>query len=264
MSAAKRRVALVTGGTRGIGFGVAAALGRSGFDLAVCGVRDAGAAKESVDALRAAVAEVGANVLYVRADIGSKADRDNLIASVEKHYGALHVLVNNAGVAPDVRADVLEAGEESFERLMRINLQGPYFLTQAVANAMVRQKRADPSFAGAVITVTSISAEVASVNRGDYCVSKAGLAMVVKLFAARLGEFGIPAFEVRPGIIATDMTAAAAGKYDALIANGLLIDPRWGTPEDVGRAVAALARGDVPYATGTVVHVDGGLTLQRL
>jgi 3-oxoacyl-[acyl-carrier protein] reductase len=203
-------------------------------------------------------------VLYVRADIGSKADRDNLIASVEKHYGALHVLVNNAGVAPDVRADVLEAGEESFERLMRINLQGPYFLTQAAANSMVRQKKADPSFAGAVVTVTSVSAEVASVNRGDYCVSKAGLAMAVKLFAARLGEFGIPVFEVRPGIIATDMTAGVTGKYDALIASGLLVEPRWGTPDDVGRAVAALARGDVPYATGTVVHVDGGLTLQRL
>lgn len=258
---AKRKIALVTGGTRGIGFGVAAALGRSGFDLAVCGLRDEAAAKESVEKLRAAS---GAGVLYVRADIGSKSDRGNLIAAVENHYGALHVLVNNAGVAPDVRADVLEAGEESFERLMRINLQGPYFLTQAAANFMVRQKKADAAFAGAVITVTSVSAEVASVNRGDYCVSKAGLAMAVKLFAARLGEFGIPAYEVRPGIIATDMTAGVTGKYDALIANGLLVEPRWGTPDDVGRAVAALARGDVPYATGTVVHVDGGLTLQRL
>ena len=257
----KKRVALVTGGTRGIGFGVASALGKSGFDLAVCGLRDAAAARESVDKLRA---ESGAEVLYVRADIGSKSDRDALVAAVESHYGALHVLVNNAGVAPDVRADVLEAGEESFERLMRINLQGPYFLTQAAANFMVRQKNADASFAGAVITVTSVSAEVASVNRGDYCISKAGLAMAVKLFAARLGEFGIPSYEVRPGIIATDMTAGVTGKYDALIANGLLVEPRWGTPDDVGRAVAALARGDVPYGTGTVLHVDGGLTLQRL
>lgn len=256
-----KRVALVTGGTRGIGFGVASALGKSGFNLAVCGLRDAAAAREAVEKLRA---ETGADVLYVRADIGSKADRDALVAAVESHYGALHVLVNNAGVAPEVRADVLEAGEASFERLMRINLQGPYFLTQAAANFMVRQKRANASFAGAVITVTSVSAEVASVNRGDYCVSKAGLAMAVKLFAARLGEFGIPAYEVRPGIIATDMTAGVTGKYDALIANGLLVEPRWGTPDDVGRAVAALARGDVPYATGTVVHVDGGLTLQRL
>lgn len=256
-----KRVALVTGGTRGIGFGVASALGKSGFNLAVCGLRDAAAARESVEKLRA---ESGAEVLYVRADIGSKPDRDALISAVEAHYGALHVLVNNAGVAPDVRADMLEAGEESFERLMRINLQGPYFLTQAAANFMVRQKQADASFAGAVVTVTSVSAEVASVNRGDYCVSKAGLAMAVKLFAARLGEFGIPSYEVRPGIIATDMTAGVTGKYDALIAGGLLVEPRWGTPEDVGRAVAALARGDVPYGTGTVLHVDGGLTLQRL
>jgi 3-oxoacyl-[acyl-carrier protein] reductase len=256
-----KRIALVTGGTRGIGFGVAVALGKSGFDLVVCGLRDAAAAQASVDKLRA---DSGAEVLYVRADIGSKPDRENLIATIEKHYGALHVLVNNAGVAPDVRADVLEAGEESFERLMRINLQGPYFLTQAAANFMVRQKQADASFAGSVVTVTSVSAEVASVNRGDYCVSKAGLAMTVKLFAARLGEFGIPVYEVRPGIIATDMTAGVTGKYDTLIANGLLVEPRWGTPDDVGRAVAALARGDVPYSTGTVLHVDGGLTLQRL
>ncbi len=257
----KRRVALVTGGTRGIGFGVAVALGKSGFDLAVCGVRDEAAAKESVGKLREAS---GAEVLYVRADIGSKADREGLVASVEKHYGALHVLVNNAGVAPDVRADILEAGEESFERLMRINLQGPYFLTQAVANFMIRQKKADASFEGAIVNVTSISAEVASVNRGDYCVSKAGLGMATKLFAARLGEFGIPVFEIRPGVIATDMTAGVTAKYDALIANGLTVEPRWGTPDDVGRAAAALARGEMPYATGSVIHVDGGLTLQRL
>jgi 3-oxoacyl-[acyl-carrier protein] reductase len=255
-----KRVALVTGGTRGIGFGVATSLGKEGFNLCVCGLRPAEAAEESLAKLRA----TGAEVLYVRADIGSKPDRDNLIREVEARYGALHVLVNNAGVAPDVRADILEAGEESFERLMRINLQGPYFVTQAAANFMARQKQADASFAGAIINVTSVSAEVASVNRGDYCVSKAGLAMASKLFAARMGEFGVPVYEVRPGIIATDMTSGVTGKYDALIANGLLVDPRWGTPEDIGRVVAALARGDMPYATGSVLHVDGGLTLQRL
>lgn len=256
-----KRVALVTGGARGIGFGVAVALGRSGFNLAVCGRRDAAGVEEALGALRR---DSGAEVLYVQADIGSGPDRARLVEAIAAHYGALHVLVNNAGVAPDVRADILEAGEDSFERLMRINLQGPYFLTQAVARFMIRQKEVDASFTGSVITVTSVSAEVASVNRGDYCVSKAGLAMAVKLFAARLGEHGIPAYEVRPGIIATDMTAGVTGKYDALIADGLLVEPRWGTPEDVGRAVAALARGEVPYATGTVLHVDGGLTLQRL
>ncbi len=256
----KKRVALVTGGTRGIGFGVACALGREGFNLCVCGLRSAEAAEESLAKLRA----TGAEVLYVRADIGSKADRETLLKAVEDHYGALNALVNNAGVAPDVRADILEATEESFERLMRINLQGPYFLTQGAANWMIRQKQKDPAYSGCVINVTSISAEVASISRGDYCVSKAGLGMSTKLFAARLGEFGIPVYEIRPGIIATDMTSTVTAKYDTLIANGLLVDPRWGRPEDVGRAAAMLARGDLPYGTGTVLHIDGGLTLPRL
>jgi 3-oxoacyl-[acyl-carrier protein] reductase len=255
-----KRVALITGGTRGIGFGVAMALAKDGFDLCVCGLRTAAAAEESLDKLRKA----GAEVLYVRADIGSRDDRTALIDAVAGRFGALHVLVNNAGVAPEVRADILEASEESFERLMRINLQGPYFLTQAAANWMARQKKADTNFAGAIINVTSISAEVASVNRGDYCVSKAGLGMATKLFAARMGEFGVPVFEIRPGIIATDMTVGVKDKYDDLFAKGLLVDARWGTPEDIGKAAAALARGDMPYATGTVIHVDGGLTLQRL
>lgn len=255
-----KRVALITGGTRGIGFGVATALGQEGFNLCVCGLRPREAAEESLEKLRA----TGAEVLYVRADIGSKSERAGLLQVIKTHYGILHVLVNNAGVAPEVRADILEATEESFERLMRINLQGPYFLTQAAANWMIHQRQIDSTFSGCVINVTSISAEVVSVSRGDYCVSKAGLGMASKLFAARLGEFGIPVYEIRPGIIATDMTSAVTAKYDALIAKGLLVDPRWGRPEDVGRAAAMLARGDLPYATGTILHVDGGLTVPRL
>ncbi len=255
-----KRTALITGGTRGIGFGIASALGREGFNLCVCGLRPAEGAEESLAKLRT----TGAEVLYVRADVGSKADRTALLKAVEEKFGALHVLVNNAGVAPETRADILEASEESFERLLRINLQGPYFLTQATANWMIRQKKADASFAGCVINVTSISAETASVSRGDYCVSKAGLGMATKLFAARLGEFGIPVYEIRPGIIQTDMTAGVKAKYDDLIEKGLLVEPRWGTPEDVGRAAAMLARGDLPYSTGSVLHVDGGLTLPRL
>ena len=255
-----KKIALITGGTRGIGFGVAYALGKEGFDLCVCGLRSAEAAEESLAKLR----ESGAKVLYVRADIGLKEDRKNLMEKVETHYSALHVLVNNAGVAPEVRADILEASEESLERLIRINLQGPYFLTQAAANWMVRQKKNDPDFSACVINVTSVSAEMASILRGDYCVSKAGLGMATKLFAARLGEFGIPVYEIRPGIIQTDMTAGVQSKYDAMIANGLLVDSRWGKPEDVGRAAAMLARGDLLYATGTVLHVDGGLTVPRL
>jgi NAD(P)-dependent dehydrogenase (short-subunit alcohol dehydrogenase family) len=175
------------------------------------------------------------------------------------------VLVNNAGVAPRVRADLLEATEESFERVMRINLQGPYFLTQAAARWMVEQRRADAAFCGCIVNIGSVSAEVASVSRGEYCVAKAGVTMMTRLFASRLGQEGVTVYEVRPGIIRSDMTGPVQDKYDALIADSdLLIQKRWGEPEDVGRAVASLARGDFLYSTGQIVHVDGGLSVQRL
>lgn len=256
-----KRVALVTGGARGIGFGVAEALAREGFSLALCGTRAESAAAGALEALRA----LGAEVLYVRADIASPADRQALLDGVRSRFAALHVLVNNAGVAPLVRADLLETSEESFERVTRINLQGPFFLTQAAARWMVAQRQAAAEYAGCVVNIGSVSAEVASVNRGEYCVSKAGVAMMTQLFASRLGEFGIPVYEVRPGIIRTEMTAAVTAKYDAKIAETeLLVQKRWGEPEDVGRAVAMLARGDLPYSTGQVIRVDGGLTVQRL
>jgi 3-oxoacyl-[acyl-carrier protein] reductase len=255
-----RRVALVTGGTRGIGLGIARALAREGFDLALCGLRDEPEARPAVEGLVA----LGAEAIYVRADVGEGPDRDRLLARVRDHFGRLHVLVNNAGVAPSVRDDLLEASEDSFDRLLRVNLKGPYFLTQAAARFMVEQRRADPAWSGSIVNVTSVSASVASTNRGEYCVSKAGLAMATQLFAARLGEHGIPVYEVRPGIIRTDMTAGVAERYDRLIADGLLVQPRWGTPDDVGRAVAALARGDLGYSTGAVLVVDGGLTIPRL
>jgi NAD(P)-dependent dehydrogenase (short-subunit alcohol dehydrogenase family) len=186
------------------------------------------------------------------------------VSAVRQGPGRLHVLVNNAGIAPEVRADMLAADEDSFERLLRVNLKGPYFLTQALARFMIDQKREDPSWSGCVVNVTSVSATVASVNRGEYCVSKAGLAMASRLWAVRLATVGIPVYEVRPGIIRTDMTRAAQEKYDRLIEDGLVPQGRWGTPEDVGRVVAALARGDAPYSTGAVIVVDGGLTLPRL
>jgi 3-oxoacyl-[acyl-carrier protein] reductase len=176
----------------------------------------------------------------------------------------VHALVNNAGRAPRVRADLLEASEASFEELIRINLQGPYFLTQAIARQMTTRRSADATFAPAIVFVTSVSAEMASITRGEYCVSKAGLAMAARLFAVRLAPAGIPVFEVRPGIIATDMTAGVRDVYDARIADGLVPEKRWGQPDDVGRVVAALLRGDLPYATGTVINVDGGLVLPRL
>ena len=200
----------------------------------------------------------------MKADISSAADRQTLINSVKGRFGRLDVLVNNAGVAPNARDDILEAGEESFERLMRINLQGPYFLTQLAANWMIEQKQADDAFQGTIIFITSFSATVASVSRGEYCISKSGLTMAAKLYAARMAEYGIMVYEVRPGVIATDMTSSVKEKYDKLIAEGLFLQPRWGEPEDIGKAVAMLARGDLAYSTGQVIMVDGGHQIETL
>ena len=172
--------------------------------------------------------------------------------------------MNNAGVAPNVRADLLDATEESFDRVLSINLKGPYFLTQLVARYMIEQKNANAAFAGCIVNIGSVSATIASINRGDYCISKAGVAMATALWAARLGEFDIPVYEIRPGIISTDMTAGVKERYDKLIAAGLLVQPRWGLPEDVAKAVAMIVRGDIAYSTGQVIYVDGGMNVRRL
>ncbi len=254
------RVALITGGSRGIGFGCAQHLAALGFDLAINGMRAEADASQALDALRAN----GTKVAYCRGDIGDGEDRAGIVEGVRRAFGRLDVLVNNAGVAPLERRDLLDATEESFDYVVGTNLRGVYFLTQAAARWMVEQRKADAGFQGCIINVSSISATVASVNRGEYCVAKAGLSMATQLFAARLGEYGIPVYEVRPGVISTDMTAGVQEKYDRLIAGGLCVTPRWGTPDDVGRAVAALARGDFPYSTGQVIMVDGGLALPRL
>jgi NAD(P)-dependent dehydrogenase (short-subunit alcohol dehydrogenase family) len=259
MVAAERPVALVTGGARGIGLGISRALAADGFDLVVAGRRPAEEAAGAVAALEA----LGTAVLYCRADVAERADRAGLVETVRREVGRLDVLVNNAGVAPLVRADVLDATEESFDRLISVNLRGPYFLTQAVARWMIEQATAR-AFGGCIVTVTSISAVVASVSRGDYCISKAGLSMATRLWAVRLAEHGIPVYEVRPGVVETDMTASVHERYDGLIADGLLLQRRWGQPEDVGRAVAALARGDLRYSTGAVIPVDGGMLVERL
>ncbi len=255
---ASSRVALVTGGTRGIGLGCAEALGREGWKLAVCGVRPEADAEAGLAKLRDAAA---GEVLYSRVDISDDDAPRRLLADVTRHFGRLDLLVNNAGVAPMERKDVLEATRESFDRVMRINLRGPYFLTQAVARHML--DAGDPG-GKCIVFITSMSATVASINRGEYCLSKAGLSMASLLWATRLAAEGIPVYEVRPGIIRTDMTAGIAAKYDALIEGGLTLQKRWGTPRDVGRAVAMLARGDLPYSPGQVILVDGGLTVQRL
>jgi len=254
------RVALVTGGTRGIGLGIARALAEDGWNLAIGGTRPDADVSAVVGELRA----LGAAVQYLRGDLARSDDRARFVAEARARFGAVNALVNNAGRAPRVRADLLEATEESFDEVLRTNLQGPYFLTQAIARDQVERRRADLSFAASITFITSVSAGMASPNRGEYCVSKAGLSMAARLFAVRLAEHGIPVYEVRPGIVATDMTAGVRETYDRRIAGGLVPERRWGQPDDVGRVVAALVRGDFPYATGTVINVDGGLSVPRL
>ncbi len=255
-----KSVALVTGGAQGIGYGIAKALAAEGMDLAIADIQAETDHRDAMDALRAN----GGSVLYCEGDISSSEDRSAMLAKINETYGKLNVLVNNAGVAPKVRLDLLEATEESYERVMRINLQGPYFLSQSVANWMIDQQKADSDFQGCIINVSSISATVVSIARGEYCVSKAGVAMMTKLFAVRLAEFNIPVYEIRPGLIKTPMTAGVREKYDKLIAEGLLPQKRWGTPDDVGKAAAMMARGDLPYSTGQAVNVDGGFEIVRL
>ena len=254
------RVALITGGGRGIGLGIARALAGAGIHLAIGGVRPEEQVEETLDELRA----FGVDVLYCRGDVSDAQARVHVLAAIRDRFGQLNVLVNNAGVAPNVRADILEASEASYERVMRINLQGPYFLTQAVARWMIEQRQADPGFSACIVTISSISATVASPSRGEYCLSKAGLSMASQLWAVRLAEYGIPVYEIRPGVIRTDMTAAVSEKYDRLIGEGLTLQPRWGLPEDVGKAAAMLVRGDLPYSTGQVILVDGGMLIDRL
>ena len=255
-----RRVALITGGSRGIGFGIAKELAQNNFDLAINGTRAAGLVEDAVEELK----EYGIEVMYCQGNIASSRDRAEILNQIKKHFGRLHVLVNNAGVAPKERKDILDATEESFDHVIDVNLKGPYFLTQKAANWMIEQKKMDDEFKACIINISSISATVASVNRGEYCISKAGVGMATQLFAVRLGEFNIPVFEVRPGIIETDMTSGVKEKYDKLIEEGLCVQKRWGQPQDVGKVVASLAKGDFMYSSGQVIMVDGGLTIPRL
>lgn len=250
-------IALITGGSRGIGLGVATALAKEGWSLAINGMRPAEQVRDVINGLL----QLTDQVIYVQGNIASAADRKKMIRETNEKLGIIDVLVNNAGVAPTQRLDILETTEESYDRVMNINLKGAFFLTQEVANQMLKH----PSeVQRCIVNVSSISATIASISRGEYCISKAGLSMVTQLFAVRLGAEGIPVYEVRPGVTATDMTGPVKDKYDKLIAEGLTVQPRWGYPVDVGKAVTALVRGDFPYSTGQVIMVDGGLTIPRL
>ncbi len=254
------KIAFITGGTRGIGFGVALALGKAGFDLAVNGMRNE---LEVTDALEE-LCKLGVNVAYFQGNVALREDRQAMIDKILAHFGSVNVLVNNAGIAPRERADILHATEEIWDEVMEINLKGPYFLTQLFANYFVEKKLENPLFESSIINISSVSAFVASVNRGEYCISKAGIAMATKLWATRLGEYDIPVYEIQPGIIKTDMTAGVVEKYDKLFQEGITLQRRWGLPEDVGKVAAMLAQGNMPYASGQAIKVDGGLHIQRL
>jgi len=260
MTASSNKTAFVTGGSRGIGLGIARALAGDGWRLAINGMRAEADVAATLDSLRRSAADV----IYCRGDISIAADRAACLDAIDQRFGRLDLLVNNAGIAPPVRDDILEATEASFDRVFDVNLKGPYFLTQAAARWMIVQRQADANFDGCIVNISSVSAELASINRGDYCMARAGTSMATKLWAVRLTEYGIRVYEIRPGVIATDMTAGVKEKYDRMIAEGLTLEPRWGQPEDVGRAVAALARGEFPYATGQVVNIDGGMMIGRL
>jgi NAD(P)-dependent dehydrogenase (short-subunit alcohol dehydrogenase family) len=256
---------LVTGASRGLGRGIAIEAAAEGLSVAINYASNATAADETAELCRQAAARPGQRFVPVRGDVGSPDDRARILAQTLDAFGRLDALVNNAGIAPRVRADLTQTSEASFEEVLRTNLHGPFFLTQSVANHWLAQHYA-PVLPGGfkIVFVTSISADTASVNRGEYCISKAGLAMVSQLWAVRLADHGVQVLELRPGIMATDMTAAVKDRYDRLIAEGLVPQRRWGTPEDVGRAVRAVLAGQFAFTTGDVIHLDGGFHLRRL
>lgn len=255
-----KKIALITGGTRGIGLGIAKELAKAGFSLALNGQRDEPEVRPVLEELR----EMNTEVAYFQGDVSVGEDRNRMVEAVIKRFDRINVLVNNAGIAPPERMDILYATEENFEYVMNVNLRGPYFLTQQVANKMIETKRSVPGEFYCIINVSSVSATFASVNRGEYCISKAGIAMATRLWASRLGEFDIPVYEIQPGVIRTDMTSGVQEKYDRLFQNGLAIQQRWGLPEDVGKVAASMALGQMPYSTGQVVMVDGGMSIPRL
>jgi len=252
--------ALITGAGRGIGRGIALELAKAGFAVAGCDiVFEPENAASGLFEVRAAVASAGGEFVPLRADIAAIETHDALLEAVLARFGRLDVLVNNAGVAPEIRRDILEMTAESYDRVMDINLRGPFFLTQKAARIMEAS-----AAKGTIIFITSVSAEASSTARAEYCVSKAGLSMAARTFADRLAGAGIRVYEVRPGIIRTDMTAPVRERYDKLIAEGLIPQGRWGLPEDVGKAVAALAGGALPYSTGLVLEISGGMNIRRL
>ena len=248
---------LVTGGARGIGAGIVRELANAGHNVGFCGRAGAETAAAFLEELRR---DFPGKFCYFQCDVSSAEDREKMLDAFVREFGELDVLVNNAGVAPENRADLLEMEESSFDRVLGINLKGPFFLTQAAAKRMLANKR---NTFKCIINTGSVSADYASINRGEYCLSKAGIAMATKLFSVRLADEGICVYEIRPGVIKSDMTSVVSAKYDKMIAEGLTLQRRWGMPEDIGRAVVMLVNGSLAYSTGQVINVDGGLTIER-
>jgi NAD(P)-dependent dehydrogenase (short-subunit alcohol dehydrogenase family) len=253
-----RPIALVTGGNRGIGAGIVVALARRGFDVAIADLAET----EDTARTRTQAGKHGARTAFVAADIADLAQHPRIVEAAWALGGRLDTLVNNAGVSSAKRGDLLEVTPESFDRVLGINLRGTFFLTQAVARRMLAE--APGQAHRSIVTISSANSVIASPERGDYCLSKAAVSMMTRIFALRLAQAGIMSYEVRPGVIRTDMTKVAAARYDKLIAEGLTPIARWGEPEDVGRAVAVLASGELPFVTGDAVHVDGGMHIARL
>lgn len=255
-----RQVALITGGTRGIGLGIAKKLALEGIDLALNGVRQESDVTDVLEGLR----KSGVRVEYFQGNIADRTDRESVLNGVKEKFGIINFLVNNAGVAPQVRADVLEVAEADFDHLMDINLKGTFFLTQAFANWMADIRKSDAEIPLYIVSITSVSAVLASTNRAAYCMAKAGLSMMSKVLAVRLAEFNIPVYEIQPGVIETDMTEKVKSIYQDRIEAGLTLEPRMGQPEDIGKVVAALLRGDLPYSTGQILKIEGGMMVGRL
>lgn len=259
-------VALITGASRGIGRGIALELARNGHDVVINYAGNQTAAQETARACLEAARAVGKAVRaeICQADVGVAADRQRLIDFTRNTFGRLDLLVNNAGITSIGRADILDANEDNFDKLMATNLKGPYFLSQLAARWMIEQTQGDSKQRPKIVIISSISGYAVSTNRGDYCMAKAALGMMTKLYATRLADHGINVYEVCPGVIASDMTAPVKEKYDKMFAEGLAPIRRWGTPEDVGKAVTAIALDYLPYSTGEVINVDGGYHFRRL
>jgi NAD(P)-dependent dehydrogenase (short-subunit alcohol dehydrogenase family) len=261
----RRPVALVTGASRGIGRGICIELAKSGYDLAgLSRSLDPDNSKNGILEVKRRIMELGVRFLPVQGDVSQLDHHPRVLDAVLNEFGQIDLLVNNAGVAPEKRLDLTETTPESFDRVLSVNLRGPFFLTQRVVQQMIAQVKAGTQINPGVVFITSVSTYFSSSSRAEYCVSKAGLSMAAAVYADRLSEYGINVYEVRPGLIKTDMTAAVEDRYDKLIAEGVTLQRRWGLPEDVGKAVASLARGDFGYSTGMVVEVSGGMNVRRL